>query len=379
MIIRFLPLGLIVVLGSFLGCTATMAAQKLDVAIPVFDPGIPQKYEDQEKQGIYPDVRRAESRYLAVQLAAMMTESGRWGAVRVMPSRKNVISDVVVHITIEESTGGSLKLAMSSFDSTGKKIVNKKYKGKVHPRFYRDGRKKTIDPYRPVLAEVAADLYYKVLMYNDKKLSRVKNTTKMRYAIEIAPEAFEGMVKVSNRKGTRYKIKSMPADNDPMMQRISMLKLRDDMFTDAMQITFSNFATNMSADYRQWREANSIEYAAMREAKKKANARIWGGILAAVAGTVVATQTNGSVGDAAAIGLIGGGAVGVASGIKKNKQAKQYRSMMSEHTSSFDKALEPQVIEIENETETLTGTISDQFQQFRNLLARVYASETYAS
>lgn len=370
-----------IVLTFFMAGIGALADDTLNVAVPVFDPGIPRDYSEWEKQGIYPEVRKAESRYLAVRLAETLTRSGRFGAVRVVPDQSNILSDIVVNVRIQESNGGSFKAAVYASDSTGKKLLKKNYKQEVHPRFYRDRTKAGVEPYQTVLTAISRDLAAKVAKFKPKTVQKIKNTTTLRYGMALAPEAFDGTLKVRTRSksGTSWKIKSMPAENDPMLQRIAMLRVRDDMFTDAMQVTYQNFSNNMSEDYLNWREESSIEYRAMIKAKKKARGRIFGGILAAAAGVVVAAETKGTYGDAAAIGLIGAGAASVASGVKKNKEAKQYKSIMQEHARSFDASIEPQVVEFEQETATLTGTIEEQFVQFRALLARVYESETVLS
>lgn len=359
--------------------STSFATQKLDIAVPVFDPGIPNDYSEQEKRGIFPEVRRAEANFLALKLASALTNAGQWGAVRVMPSRDNVLSDIVVYARITESTGGSFKASVTAVDSTGKRLLRKKYKQDVHPRFYIDRRNRGRDPYDKVMSEIVSDLYAKTRKMKASSVRKIKNTTTLRYGTMIAPDAFEGALKVSGKKTTRWKIKHMPAENDPMLQRVNMLRVRDNMFVDAMQTTYQNFSRNMSEDYLSWRKESSVEYQAMKKAKKKARGRIFGGILAAVAGVVVAAETKGDYGDAAAIGLIGAGAVSIASGVEKNKEGNQYKAMMAEHARSFDTALEPQVVEFEEETATLTGTIEEQFVQFRALLARVYESETSVS
>ena len=62
----------------------------LDVGVRLFDPGIPPEVESdtelQQKKGIYPDVRRAEARYMAMLLRNTLESSAQWGAVRVIPA-----------------------------------------------------------------------------------------------------------------------------------------------------------------------------------------------------------------------------------------------------------------------------------------------------
>ena len=57
-------------------------AQRLDVAVVVFDPGLP---EDSEKTPVSYALRKAEARYMAFTLRRTLDETGFWGAVRVVP------------------------------------------------------------------------------------------------------------------------------------------------------------------------------------------------------------------------------------------------------------------------------------------------------
>ena len=58
----------------------------LDVGVRLFDPNIPADEKEQEKQRIYPDVRKAESRYMPVMLRDTLEGHGQWGQVRVLPA-----------------------------------------------------------------------------------------------------------------------------------------------------------------------------------------------------------------------------------------------------------------------------------------------------
>src|SRR4029434_6430427 len=72
--------------------------ESLDVGVRIFDPGIPAEVENddqaQQKAGIYPDVRRAEARYMAMLLRNTLESTAQWGAVRVIPANAEFI-DVI--------------------------------------------------------------------------------------------------------------------------------------------------------------------------------------------------------------------------------------------------------------------------------------------
>ena len=57
--------------------------QLLDVGIAIFDPGL-EEYDEDER--VYPEVRKAESRFMPNLLSQAMQESGAWGKPAPMPT-----------------------------------------------------------------------------------------------------------------------------------------------------------------------------------------------------------------------------------------------------------------------------------------------------
>src|SRR3954465_15124113 len=74
-------------------------AELLDVGIRVFDPGIPKNIEGDDealaKKRIYPDLRKAEARYIPTLLRETLEGTAQWGAVRVIPETADFV-DVIV-------------------------------------------------------------------------------------------------------------------------------------------------------------------------------------------------------------------------------------------------------------------------------------------
>ncbi len=97
--------------------------QLLDVGVHILDPGIPPEVEDdpelQDKKRIWPDIRRAEARYVAMQLRDTLEETGHWGTARVVPTSVSSF-DLTVDGTILESNGAVLRLEVTARDATGK-------------------------------------------------------------------------------------------------------------------------------------------------------------------------------------------------------------------------------------------------------------------
>src|ERR1700757_4700140 len=97
----------------------------LDVVVHPFDPGIPPNLDPKalDKQRINPDIRKAESRYIATLLRGTLETSGQWGALRVAAESPRFI-DVIVSGKIVESTGAKLAFDVAVKDSTGRVWIN---------------------------------------------------------------------------------------------------------------------------------------------------------------------------------------------------------------------------------------------------------------
>src|SRR3954469_4812694 len=74
-------------------------AELLDVGIRVFDPGIPKNIEGDEealaKKRIYPDLRKAEARYIPTLLRETLESTAQWGAARVVPDMAEYLPDLI--------------------------------------------------------------------------------------------------------------------------------------------------------------------------------------------------------------------------------------------------------------------------------------------
>ena len=95
-------------------------AMLVDVGIRIFDPGLPEDDESEfEEEGVFPEVRKSEARYMAFQLKNTLEASGHWGAVRVLPASAQPL-DLNVTGEIVESTGLELTLQIKVVDATGR-------------------------------------------------------------------------------------------------------------------------------------------------------------------------------------------------------------------------------------------------------------------
>ena len=105
--------------------------QLLDVGILIFDPNIPEK----EQQLIFPEIRKAEARYIPYHLKTTLENTGFWGGVWVIPERSEAM-DLIVGGRIEVSNGLKVAVRIGVWDVTGKEWFNKVYETTVAKSAY---------------------------------------------------------------------------------------------------------------------------------------------------------------------------------------------------------------------------------------------------
>ncbi|MEH6543264.1 MAG: hypothetical protein V7721_04925 [Porticoccaceae bacterium] len=349
--------------------TAIPENQLLDVGVVTFDPGLDESDDD---DAVLPEVRNAESYYLANQLRSAIQDSAAWGAVRVLPSTKPV-TDVYIQGTILESTGESLKLAIAVSDTSGQSWYKKTYAVKASEYAYQRRTTLQRDPFSGLFNQIANDLLsYREKLDGDTAV-KLRTISELRFARDFSPESFDQHI-VENRKG-RLEISRLPAHNDPILERIQKIQMRDDLYVDTMQEYYDNFSLRMEEPYQVWRAESYNEVIAARELKRQGTGRILGGIAAVVVGIVAAGSSDGSARAAAAV-AIGSGGLLVQSGIGKRAEAQMHVEALAELGQSLEAELEPQVIDLEDRTITLTGNVESQYQQWRDVLQKIYRAES---
>ena len=105
------------------GKIAIENAEPFDISIGVFNPGLSDQSSYGEA-GIWPELRRAESMYMAVQLRDVLANSKNFGAVKVAPDLSSS-ADLYIKAKILQSNGEDVSLKVTVIDSTGKQWISK--------------------------------------------------------------------------------------------------------------------------------------------------------------------------------------------------------------------------------------------------------------
>jgi hypothetical protein len=357
----------------------------LDVGVRIFDPGIPPEVENdeqaQQKAGIYPDVRRAEARYMAMLLRNTLESTAQWGAVRVIPANAEFV-DVIVSGKIVRSTGKELELQMTVRDSTGHTwYADKKYESEADLGSYlSDAALKARDPFQNVYSTIANDMltFRNTIPVAERR--NVRRVTEMRFAQDLAPQSYADYV-VKDKDG-HYQLQRLPADGDPVFERVEKIRARDGALIDTVSDYYGSFAEHLSEPYGNWRRYSYDEINKEEKLKSQARTRVLMGAAAVLGSILVSSQCSGGnyncqrVEDAVRTAGTLGGIAGIMSGLKKSADAKIHTAAIKELATSFSTEVAPQVVEVEGRTLKLTGTAEDQYREWREMLKQMYLEET---
>ena len=159
------------------------------------------------------------------------------------------------------------------------------------------------------------------------------------------------------------------------MQQVRQIRERDYIFVDTLQQYYASFVNQMEDPYREWREAFYLESQALKEVKSESNARLVGGALAVLAGILAQGVDSRTARTAGWVG-IGAGAAAIQSGLQKREEAKIHVEALEEVSASLDSEIEPHSIDLEDRTVTLSGSVNEQYGQWRRILKEIHATET---
>jgi hypothetical protein len=357
----------------------------LDVGIHEFDANVPETLaKDPDalaKQRIYPDIRKAEARFIPAQLRSTLESSGQWGAVRVVPSNVQFV-DVAVNGKILESTGAKLALEVSVVDSTGRAwITKKRYESAADTGSYKtDNALKARDPFQNVYSQIANDMVMARDQLQAQNRRDIRRVTQLRFAQDLAPAAMTGYL-AQDPKAKTTVVARLPAKDDPYTARIEKVRDADAGVVDTVNGYYANFSDAMRDSYGNWRRSSFDEIEKEQRARNQARTRTFLGAAAVLASVFVPGQCNSydyncrRIESAARTAGAIGGTAAVLSGLKKYSDAKVHAQALKELSETFQSEVQPQVVDVEGRTLRLTGTADEQYREWQKLLHELYLEE----
>jgi uncharacterized protein YcfJ len=157
--------------------------------------------------------------------------------------------------------------------------------------------------------------------------------------------------------------------------RVRKIRDRDYLYIDTMQDYYDGFSQQMHIAYQDFRRTSYDSVVKARQLNKQGNRRIIAGIGAILAGIYGRTEADTRIVSDASTATAATGGFILKSGLEKKQEAAAYNESVAEMGSSLEAEIAPQVIELEDRTVTLTGTVQAQYQQWQTLLQKIYQQE----
>lgn len=328
----------------------------LDVSIRVFRSAEPQPAANDTTASastqtaaapVTPEVRVAETRYLPMFLRYRLEASGLFGAVRVLPEIDNS-AQLTIEGTIERSDGAYLALDLTARDATGRVWIAKRYEGAAAPGVSASGDAFAEDDFAWLFNAILRDLTAVQESLDARQREEIRTVALLRYGLGLVPASFSSYLR-ENPDGT-VNIERLPAANDPILQRIEDIREHEYLFIDVVDEEYQRFFADIKPVYDMWRQfqreqtSSAADYTARESGTSGGYAR----------GSYYALQES----------------------YNNYRWAKVQELYLDELREGFANEVEPTELALENSLYKLTGTLEQQYREWRRILAELYALET---
>ena len=330
--------------------------QLLDIGIIVFDDDEDESAARTYGDRVFAEVRDKEIRYLPFLLRKVLIESRQWGAVRVLPEADPSV-DLLISGKILRSSGTELAIQIDSADSTGRSWLSAIYGDAALLSDYPENIRFT--PSRPFIPaehkEPYQDLYEKIgndlvairdtLSVDD--LQTIRDVSTLVYANDLSPESFGHML-ATNDEGL-LEAASLPAKNDPMLARVEDMRVRHHVFIDTVDEYYGALHDEMLQAYIMWRRHS---YDQQEQLVSREQEPISQDFFSSSSGYLTMTQRY-----------------------NRFRWSKIYRQEFQELAAGFNQELAPAILELNEQVHGLSGTMAEQYIQWRRILRQLFELE----
>jgi len=317
----------------------------LEIGIVVLDPGVAEDSLENRRDGVFPEVRDAEARYLPFALRRTLVDSNQWGAVRVLPGRDPGY-ELLVSGEIIESNGARLTLRLTAVDASDTVWLDTTYTAVADENAYQQAQRRQRRPFQNLYNQFANDLLAARERYSDAELNRLRELSTLRYAADLLPEAFDGFV--ARDADGHFVLQRLPARDDPMLERILRVREQEYLFIDTTDEQYAELFTRMTPVYDLWRQFLR-EQIAYREAREQRLADRD----SPPSGSYLAMKQH-------------------YNNFKWKKIQRQEMRILAE---GFSNEVAPTSLELEGKVVKLSGSVDQRYREWREILRKIYRLE----
>lgn len=327
----------------------------LEVGVRIFSTEQKQESEYEIGDWVFDEIIQKETQFLPHLLKNTLVASSQWDAVRVIPESDPSL-DLVVEAEIIQSDGETLELQVRAIDSTGREWLNRTYADQSTPEEYPESTRFTldntfdalnfVDPFQDIYNRIANDLVVARSGLDEQTLAELNLVTDMRYASDLSPDTFSGSLK--RGEAGLLVIDSLPALDDPMMARVSDMKYRHHLFIDTVDEYYQTLYNDIQPAYVLWRRYSIDQITEVETSRQEANRGDYGG---------------------------SSGFLSLSQRYDRFKWSKIFEREFSDLAAGFNNELAPAFLELNSQVHGLTGTMEQQYREWRGILRRLFELE----
>ncbi len=325
----------------------------LEVGVQVFTSQSKEGEDYEIGDWIFDEIIQKETQFLPHLLKNTLVDSNQWGAVRVIPESDPSL-DLIVYGQIIQSDGKTLELGVRAVDSSGREWLNQIYADQSTQEEYPESTRFTldntfdalnfVDPFQDIYDRIANDLLNVRASLGEATLAGLNLITDMLYASDLSPDSFADTL--GTDENGLLTVEILPALDDPMMARVADMKYRHHLFIDTVDEYYQTLYNDIQPAYVLWRRY-SIDQIAEEET----------------------TRSN----------AIQGGASGfltLSQRYDRFKWSKTFEREFSDLAAGFNNELAPAFLELNSQVHGLTGTMEQQYREWRGILRRLFELES---
>lgn len=329
----------------------------LDIGVRVFDNRLDAVDSEQFGELAFNEIRDNETQYLPFVLRNTLIDSNQWGAVRVLPLNDPSM-DLLINGTVIKSDGQELQLHVEVNDSTGRVWLNKDYADFTHDEDFPTSTRYTpgnrfdaaafVDPFQDLYNQINNDLVTARTVLGEAELVAIKRVSQLVYAADLSPDSFAHTL--TRDASGKLSVNSLPAGNDPMLARVEDMRLRHHQFIDTVDEYYQALYEDMQPAYVTWRR---YSYDQIEQAEDSLREAYDASRYSSSRGYLTLTQRY-----------------------DRYRWSKIFELEFQELATGFNREIAPAILELNKQVHGLSGTMEEQYIQWRRILRELFALET---